>query len=180
LVKVLFINSADEKLKGHQMAGNWKSESWDSSISGELCSVCDLIRSDAKEDEHLIQIGDLTLSRLFLAKNQFVKGYCVLICRRHVIEPNELSKQERANYFDDVALTAQVLQKIFTADKMNYNMLGNVSPHLHTHILPRYFTDSAPNRPIDPALKGHEIFLTAGEYKQRINLIAEQIRKFLI
>ena len=139
--------------------------------------MCDLIRSDAKEDKHLIQIIDLTFSRLFLAKNQFVKGYCVLICHRHVIEPYELSKQERANYFDDVALTAQVLQKIFTADKMNYNILGNVTPHLHTHILPRYFTDSAPHRPIDPALKGHEVFLTASEYQERINLIADQIQK---
>jgi diadenosine tetraphosphate (Ap4A) HIT family hydrolase len=161
------------------MPENWKSKNWDALISGELCPVCDLIRSDAHEDEHLLQIFDLTLSQLYLAKNQFVKGYCVLICRRHVIEPYELSRQERAAYFDDVALAAEVLQKVFTAHKMNYNILGNVSPHLHTHILPRYFTDSAPNRPIDPALKGHEMFLTASEYKERINLIADQIQKQL-
>jgi diadenosine tetraphosphate (Ap4A) HIT family hydrolase len=136
------------------MPENWKSKSWDSLISGKLCPVCDLIRSDAHEDEHLIQIYDLTLSQLYLAKNQFVKGYCVLICRRHVIELSELSRPERAAYFDEVAPAASVLQKVFAADKMNYNILGNVSPHLHTHILPRYFTDSAPNRPIDPALKG--------------------------
>ena len=145
-------------------------------ISGEICPVCDLVHSDAHEDEHLIQICDLTLSRLYLAKNQFVKGYCVLICRRHVIELYELSRPERAAYFDEVALVAKVLQKIFAADKMNYNILGNVSPHLHTHILPRYFTDSAPNRPIDPALKGHELFLTASEYRNRIDLIADQIK----
>ena len=159
------------------MPENWKSKNWDSLISGEICPVCDLVHSDAHEDEHLIQICDLTLSRLYLAKNQFVKGYCVLICRRHVIELSELSRPERAAYFDEVALVANVLQKIFAADKMNYNILGNVSPHLHTHILPRYFTDSAPNRPIDPALKGHELFLTASEYRNRINLIADQIKK---
>lgn len=159
------------------MPENWKPKSWDSLVSGELCPVCDLVCSDAHEDEHLIQIVDLTLSKLYLAKNQFVKGYCVLICRRHVIELSELSKPERAAYFDEVALAATVLQKVFAADKMNYNILGNVSPHLHTHILPRYFTDSAPNRPIDPALKGHEIFLTASEYQERINLIADEIQK---
>ena len=159
------------------MPENWKSKNWDSLISGEICPVCDLVHSDAHEDEHLIQIYDLTLSRLYLSKNQFVKGYCVLICRRHVIELSELSRPERAAYFDEVALVANVLQKIFAADKMNYNILGNVSPHLHTHILPRYFTDSAPNRPIDPALKGHELFLTASEYRNRINLIADQIKK---
>lgn len=159
------------------MPENWKSENWDSLINGELCPVCDLIRSDAHEDEHLIRVCDLSLSRLYLAKNQFVKGYCVLICQRHVIELYELSGPERAAYFDEVALAASVLQKVFAADKMNYNILGNVSPHLHTHILPRYFTDGAPHRPIDPALKGHETFLTAGQYKERISLIADQIQE---
>lgn len=159
------------------MPENWKSKSWDSLISGERCPVCDLVRSETQEDEHLLHICDLTLSQLYLAKNQFVKGYCVLICCKHVIELSELTKLERATYFDEVALTAHVLQQIFAADKMNYNILGNVSPHLHTHILPRYFTDSAPNRPIDPAVKGHEIFLSAGEYQERINLIADQIQK---
>lgn len=77
-------------------------------ISGELCPVCDLVRSEAHEDEHLIQICDLPFSQLYLAKNQFVKGYCVLICRRHVIELSELSRPERAAYFDEVALAASV------------------------------------------------------------------------
>jgi diadenosine tetraphosphate (Ap4A) HIT family hydrolase len=67
-----------------------------------------------------------------------------------------------------------VLQKVFNADKVNYNILGNVIPHLHTHILPRYFTDSAPNRPIDPGM--NEVFLTANEYYKRIKLIVDQIQ----
>jgi diadenosine tetraphosphate (Ap4A) HIT family hydrolase len=159
------------------MLGNWKSRDWDSLISGESCLVCDLIRLDKPEDEHLIRICDLTLSRLYLAKNQFVQGYCVLICHQHVIEPYELSQPERTSYFDDFALAGSVLQRAFKADKMNYNILGNVIPHLHTHILPRYFTDSAPNRPIDPALKGHEVFLTASEYEDRIRLIVDHIQR---
>lgn len=158
------------------MSENWKSKNWDSLITGETCPVCDLLHLDKQEDEHLIKICDLTFSRLFLAKNQFVRGYCVLICRRHVIEPYELSNQERVSYFDDLALVASVLQRLFIADKMNYNILGNVVPHLHTHILPRYFTDDALNRPIDPVLKGHEVYLTASEYEGRLRLIADQVQ----
>lgn len=60
---------------------------------------------------------------------------------------------------------------------MNYNILGNVIPHLHTHILPRYFTDSAPNRPIDPGLKGHEVYLSAEEYTERITLIRSHLHQ---
>jgi diadenosine tetraphosphate (Ap4A) HIT family hydrolase len=58
---------------------------------------------------------------------------------------------------------------------MNYNILGNVIPHMHVHIVPRYFTDSAPNRPIDPALKGHEVYLSAADYAERIKLIRKHI-----
>jgi len=156
------------------MSINWKSTSWDSLISGEQCPVCDLIRLEKQEDEHMIRICDLTISRLYLAKNQFVQGYCILICRRHVIEPYELSTAERSSYFDDLAQTASALQKVFNADKMNYNILGNVVPHLHAHILPRYFTDSAPNRPIDPA--SSKVFLTVNEYDKRIKLIFDHIQ----
>jgi diadenosine tetraphosphate (Ap4A) HIT family hydrolase len=31
---------------------------------------------------------------------------------------------------------------------MNYQTLGNVVPHLHTHLLPRFARDPAPGRPL--------------------------------
>ena len=116
----------------------------------------------------------MSFSRLFLAKNQFVTGYCVMMCREHVIEPYELTDNERSKFFDDLAVAGKGLQEAFKADKMNYNILGNVIPHLHVHILPRYFTDSAPNRPIDPGQK--EVYLSEAEYAERIKLIQEHLQ----
>lgn len=150
------------------MTKNWKSANWDRLISGEACPVCDLIRLGKREDEHLLFIGALPSTYLYLTKNQFVKGYCVLIANRHVIEPFEMTRSERAAYFDDLAVVGQALSTLFEADKMNYNVLGNVVPHLHTHVLPRYFSGPAPNRPIDPGLKGHEVFLSDEDYSSRI------------
>ena len=157
------------------MTENWKSENWDALIRGEDCPVCELIQSDRAEDDHGIMVMDLSFSRLFLQKNQFVQGYCVLMCHWHVIEPAELSEAERAKYFNDVALVGRGLQQVFKADKLNYNILGNIVPHLHTHLLPRYFTDEAPNRPIDPGLRGHEVFLSASGYDERIQLIRDHL-----
>jgi diadenosine tetraphosphate (Ap4A) HIT family hydrolase len=54
---------------------------------------------------------------------------------------------------------------------MHYNILGNAIPHLHVHIIPRYFTDSAPQRPIDPTPQGHEVYLSAEASTERITLI---------
>jgi diadenosine tetraphosphate (Ap4A) HIT family hydrolase len=31
---------------------------------------------------------------------------------------------------------------------MNYLLLGNIVPHLHVHVVPRYLDDRAPERPL--------------------------------
>jgi diadenosine tetraphosphate (Ap4A) HIT family hydrolase len=159
------------------MAENWKASNWDALIRGEDCPVCELVGRDLDkaEDENGIAIADLSFSRLFLQKNQYVQGYCVLMCHRHVIEPYELTDDERAKYFSDLSLVGRGLQKVFNADKLNYNILGNLVPHLHTHFLPRYFNDPAPRRPIDPGLKGHEVFLSKAGYEDRIKAIQQFI-----
>jgi diadenosine tetraphosphate (Ap4A) HIT family hydrolase len=153
------------------MTANWKPSNWDALISGERCPLCDLIQTGQQEDEHGISVADLRISRLSLAKNQCVPGYCVLLCRKHVIEPYELTTDERMQFFDDLAVAGKALQVAFQADKMNYNILGNRVPHLHVHIIPRYFTDSAPHRPIDPTPQGQEVYLSAAAYAERIILI---------
>jgi len=161
------------------MTLSWKLANWDDLISGHQCPVCDLIRLRKSEDEHMLLVGSLPSSHLYLAKNQFVKGYCVLICSQHVIEPYEMTGPQRAAYFNDLAVVGQALSRVFKADKMNYNMLGNIVPHLHTHILPRYFSDPAPNRPIDPGLKGHEVFLSEPEYSRRVREIWSAVNAIL-
>jgi diadenosine tetraphosphate (Ap4A) HIT family hydrolase len=75
-----------------------------------------------------------------------------------------------------VAQAGRVLQRVFGADKMNYQMLGNAVPHLHAHLIPRYFTDPAPQRPIDPTPHGQEVYLPAAEYHQRIAKIREALK----
>lgn len=158
------------------MNTSWNLEHWDALIRGDDCPICNQNLFAKTEDAHNLYITDLSLSRLYLAKNQFVIGYCVLMCRRHVIEPWELTPEERSLFFDDLAHAGRALQSAFNADKMNYNILGNIIPHLHAHILPRYFTDSAPNRPIDPGLKGHEVYLDTADYAKRIETIRASLR----
>jgi diadenosine tetraphosphate (Ap4A) HIT family hydrolase len=51
-------------------------------------------------------------------------------------------------FFEDLMLVGKVLEEVYSADKMNFEILGNSVPHLHCHIIPRYYGDPAPNRPI--------------------------------
>ncbi len=42
---------------------------------------------------------------------------------------------------------ARAVEQHFDPAKLNYMMLGNAVPHLHTHIVPRYLNDPDPGRP---------------------------------
>jgi diadenosine tetraphosphate (Ap4A) HIT family hydrolase len=144
-------------------------EKWDALVRGEGCPVCVEVASAEASNEEGSFVADLELSRLRLAANQFVPGYCVLLCRRHVREPYDLTREERAMFFEDMARAGQALDRVFSPLKMNFNILGNAVPHLHAHILPRYYGDPAPHRPIDPAAE--QAFLSPEEYARRIDLI---------
>jgi len=50
-------------------------------------------------------------------------------------------------YGCEVMAVGRALETTFSAVKMNYNVLGNWVPHLHTHIVPRYADDPRPGWP---------------------------------
>ncbi len=50
--------------------------------------------------------------------------------------------------------------------KMNFQLLGNAVPHLHCHILPRYYGDPAPSPPLDMDRPEHTRLLAPGEYEE--------------
>lgn len=95
-------------------------------------------------------VADLEASRLRLANNQFVRGYCVLVSHAHVKEPFELTDEAQPAFFRDLMRAARALATVFAPVKMNYQILGNQVPHLHVHLLPRYADDGAPGAPLAP------------------------------
>ena len=76
------------------------------------------------------------------------RGYCVVIWRgRHVSDPTELTTDEASTYFDEVLRVGRALERKYEPIKMNFEMLGNSLPHLHTHVVPRYLDDGEPGHP---------------------------------
>jgi diadenosine tetraphosphate (Ap4A) HIT family hydrolase len=66
---------------------------------------------------------------------------------RHVVEPVELTDAEAAAYGREVLHVARALIAVLEPVKLNYDVLGNSSPHLHTHLVPRYADDPRPGWP---------------------------------
>jgi diadenosine tetraphosphate (Ap4A) HIT family hydrolase len=87
-------------------------------------------------------------SDAYLQRAGVQRGYTVVIWRgRHVAEPTELSAEEATAYWLEVVHVARVLEQYLQPVKMNYNVLGNSLPHLHTHVIPRYAVDPKPGHP---------------------------------
>jgi diadenosine tetraphosphate (Ap4A) HIT family hydrolase len=150
-------------------------ERWESLVRGENCPLCAVIQSPEPADEYAFVVANLRLSRLHLWKNQFVSGYCTLVCTKHVREPYHLTREEQSLFFDDMMRAGQALERVFNPVKMNFQLLGNEVPHLHAHLVPRYYGDPAPSRPIDTGAQ--VITLTAQEYEERIRLIRMALEK---
>jgi len=148
-------------------------ETWDALVRGEGCPLCGAITATHSADEFGFTIADLEISRLRLVTNQYVQGYCVLICHKHVREPYELAANEQALFFEDMMRAGKVLEQVFAATKMNFQILGNAVPHLHAHILPRYYGDDAPGRPIVP--DAHTVLLAPEAYEARVRRIRDAL-----
>jgi len=67
---------------------------------------------------------------------------------RHVADFTDLAAGEVADYWNDVQRVARMIGRVFSPCHVNYLLLGNIVPHLHVHVVPRYLDDAAPERPL--------------------------------
>jgi diadenosine tetraphosphate (Ap4A) HIT family hydrolase len=104
----------------------------------------------------------LKVSTLYLAKNQVYRGQCLLILDlRHATRPDQLSAAEWASFCADLHRAETAVVRAVRPDHINIASLGNVVPHLHWHIIPRYRADPRWGGPIWPEDAQHR--LTAAE-----------------
>jgi diadenosine tetraphosphate (Ap4A) HIT family hydrolase len=88
------------------------------------------------------------VSDAYLQRRNIQRGYSVIIWRgRHVAEPTDLSEDEAAQYWWEVLEAGRRIEQRLQPVKLNYNILGNELPHLHTHVVPRYADDPKPGWP---------------------------------
>ena len=120
--------------------------SWKDKQKGIGCYFC-LPRP--ANNEYRIEIASLSISTLYLFRDQRFRGYCLLIFDpRHATSLEELSDQEYSAFMHDLRIAAQAIRRALSPDHMNYECLGNSTPHLHWHIVPRYKHDPRWGQPI--------------------------------
>jgi len=84
-------------------------------------------------------------------------GFVRVILRRHATEMAELSAEERHALMEVVFAVEDAVRETMKADKMNLASLGNQTPHVHWHVVPRFRDDRHFPNPIWAApRRGHE------------------------
>lgn len=82
------------------------------------------------------------------AEGAAYRGYCRLVWNAHVKELTDLSQADRGDFMDAVYRLEQALRESLRPDKINLASLGNLTPHLHWHVIPRFSDDAAYPKPI--------------------------------
>ena len=73
-----------------------------------------------------------------MGDSQLLEGYCLLLPDPVVSGLNELSESGRRQFLSDMARLGDAVAAVCRPLRLNYEMLGNLEPALHAHVLPRY------------------------------------------
>jgi diadenosine tetraphosphate (Ap4A) HIT family hydrolase len=69
-------------------------------------------------------------------------GFCRVIWREHVREMSDLPQADRLLLNEAVYQVEDAIRETMAPAKINVASLGNVVPHLHWHVIPRYTDDA--------------------------------------
>jgi diadenosine tetraphosphate (Ap4A) HIT family hydrolase len=86
--------------------------------------------------------------RVILVEDADYPGFCRVIWNDHVKEMTDLPSQMRAELMNTVFAVESAVREVMQPQKINLASLGNMTPHLHWHIIPRYADDKHFPNPI--------------------------------
>jgi diadenosine tetraphosphate (Ap4A) HIT family hydrolase len=79
---------------------------------------------------------------VILANEANYPGFARVIWNEHVREVSDLADADRLLLNEAVVKLEQAVREVMQPLKVNVASLGNVVPHLHWHVIPRYADDA--------------------------------------
>jgi diadenosine tetraphosphate (Ap4A) HIT family hydrolase len=120
---------------------------WDTLAAGQGGCLFDAPR--AEHTAHWDLVARLTASSWYLPHNQMYRGHGILVFDpRHVTRLDELTSAEWQTYAADLHRAVCAIGSVCKPDHFNVESLGNIVPHLHWHVIPRYKNDGRWGQPI--------------------------------
>ncbi len=97
------------------------------------CELCDSVGGE------LLWQDDLC--RVVLVADAHYAGFCRVILNRHVREMTDLPEAERIRLMAVVFAAEACVRETLRPHKINLASLGNMTPHVHWHVIPRFADD---------------------------------------
>jgi diadenosine tetraphosphate (Ap4A) HIT family hydrolase len=142
---------------------------------GDGCTMCG---PGADETPHGLRVFEGRWADGYIGRHPVRPGYSYVVWKgRHVAEPTELTADESAGFWADVARVAAAVDEEYQPAKMNWFSLGNGVPHLHVHLVPRPVDDARPGWPVEseafdfaaiPAVDASELAVAAAALRARL------------
>lgn len=82
-----------------------------------------------------------TLCRVIWVDDPDYPGFCRVILKAHVKEMTDLPESDRRRFMVVVFAVESAVRAVLNPDKINLASLGNMVPHLHWHVIPRFADD---------------------------------------
>jgi diadenosine tetraphosphate (Ap4A) HIT family hydrolase len=120
-------------------------------------------------------VCDLQLCKVMLLKDANYPWLVLVPMVGDCVEIIDLTSEKQRQLWYESAIVSQVLQQLFTPDKLNIAAIGNVVSQLHVHHIVRYSSDLCWPKPVwgqHPA-KPYQ----AAEIKTRIASIAQLLNQ---
>ncbi len=115
----------------------------------------------------MIEIRETDVAKIYLNRDQKHAGRCIVALKDHKTEYYQMSETERNAFFKAVADTAAAIDKVFHPDKINYATFGDLVPHVHVHVVPKYKDGLQWGAPFDDSVP--KTLLSEEEYADAIS-----------
>mgnify|MGYP000509974089 FL=1 len=134
------------------------------------CELCDLKVPTVYRNDKLSVI---------IVDDAAYPGFCRVIWNDHVKEMSDLSQDDRLAINEAVYLVELALVSVMKPLKVNLASLGNMVPHLHWHLIPRFEDDAQFPSPVwAPAVRTTDESVLAARRALLPQLAADIARRF--
>jgi diadenosine tetraphosphate (Ap4A) HIT family hydrolase len=112
------------------------------------------------------------LFRVIDAADAAYPGFTRVVWTKHVIEMTDLDAEEQSTLMRAVFLVESIQRKMLQPHKINLAAFGNVVPHLHWHIIPRWSDDLHFPAPVWAAAPEHDVPAQAALEARKTSILA--------
>ena len=123
--------------------------------------------------ELMIEIAPLSVSRLFLFKEQNVSRALPGCLQRPCTRLEHAQRRRTERIHADVVRVTRAMQEVFNPQKINYGAYSDKLSHLHFHLAPKY--EGGPDFGGTFTMNPQKVYLTDAEYQDMVEKIKEAL-----